>query len=99
MGARVLTPKSEKVGHDLHLIHHSDIHTNHTGSTAIAKTGEPSSQLSTERAFVGSASFSRTVWLPRPVDGANIKAKLLDGVLTLTIPKAEDRASVKIPVD
>ncbi|EIN12599.1 HSP20-like chaperone [Punctularia strigosozonata HHB-11173 SS5] len=70
----------------------------YVGTTAVTKSDQSSSQLSTERAFTGSATFSRTVWLPRPVDAAGVTAQLTDGVLTVKIPKAEDKASVKIPV-
>ncbi|KIY48593.1 HSP20-like chaperone [Fistulina hepatica ATCC 64428] len=65
-------------------------------SYAFVKTEAPS-QLSTERSFVG--QFTRTLWLPRPVDASNVQAKLNDGVLTITVPKAEDKASVVIPVE
>jgi HSP20 family molecular chaperone IbpA len=41
----------------------------------------------------------RTVWLPRPVDGNNVAAKLHDGVLTITVNKMEDKASVVVPVE
>jgi HSP20 family molecular chaperone IbpA len=58
-----------------------------------------SNQISSERFFSGSSSFSRTILLPRPVDGNNVVAKLKDGILTLTIPKAEDRGSVKVAVE
>lgn len=55
-------------------------------------------QLSTERQFVSNAMFSRTVWLPKAVDAAGVTAELKDGVLTVSIPKAEDKESVKITV-
>lgn len=55
-------------------------------------------QLSTERMFTGSSTFSRTVYLPRQVDSGSVVAKLTDGVLTVTVPKAEDPASVQIPI-
>lgn len=44
-------------------------------------------------------SFCRTVWLPRPVDEKGVSAKLSDGILMLTIPKADDKKSVKINVN
>jgi HSP20 family molecular chaperone IbpA len=47
---------------------------------------------------VRDSSFTRTVWLPRPVDGNNVAAKLDDGVLTITVNKMEDKASVVVPV-
>jgi len=56
-------------------------------------------QLSVERAFTGSTQFTRTVVLPRPVDSNAVTAKLVDGVLTLRIPKAEEPGTVKINVD
>jgi len=46
-----------------------------------------------------SSNFSRTIWLPRAVDDSKVSAKLVDGVLTLTIPKAVDKERVKINVD
>lgn len=46
-----------------------------------------------------SSTFTRTVWLPRPVDGSTVTGKLVDGVLTLTIPKATDKAPVKVNVE
>ncbi|PBK97666.1 HSP20-like chaperone [Armillaria gallica] len=49
--------------------------------------------------FWSNSSFTRTVWLPRPVDSSGVSAQLKDGVLTVTIPKAEDKASVVVPVE
>lgn len=43
-------------------------------------------------------AFTRTVYLPRPVDGSRVTARLSDGVLTLTLPKVEDKATVKVDV-
>ncbi|KAK1229869.1 hypothetical protein PQX77_007041 [Marasmius sp. AFHP31] len=56
-------------------------------------------QISTERQPFTTTQFTRTVWLPQPVDGSSVAAKLKDGVLTVTIPKVEDRGSVVVPVD
>lgn len=66
----------------------------------VAKTETTGHQISTERSlkFVHDSSFTRTVWLPRPVDGNNVAAKLDDGVLTVTVNKMEDKASVVVPV-
>lgn len=36
------------------------------------------------------SSFSRTIWLPRPVDSSKVSGKLEDGVLRLEIPKMAD---------
>lgn len=58
----------------------------------------PGNQISSERSFVADSAFSRTVWLPRPVDGTNVSAKLNEGVLTLTLNKMADKASVVVPI-
>lgn len=55
-------------------------------------------QISTERSFVGTSTFTRTVWLPRQVDSTGVTATLNDGILTVKIPKAEDPGSVSVPV-
>ncbi|KAF5382583.1 hypothetical protein D9615_002785 [Tricholomella constricta] len=68
------------------------------GSTAVAHPEETGNQLSSERTFVGNTSFRRTVWLPRPVDGSNVVANLDHGILTVNIPKAEDKGSVVVPI-
>ncbi|KAI0732014.1 HSP20-like chaperone [Fomitopsis betulina] len=65
---------------------------------AVAQTSGPN-QLTTERSFTSNTSFTRTVYLPRAVDTSNVSAKLTDGVLTVTVAKAEDPASVQINVE
>lgn len=65
---------------------------------AVTTQPENTNQISTERSFVGNSMFTRTVWLPRPVDSDNVAAKLDDGILTITVPKAQDKASVVVPV-
>ncbi|EGN98399.1 hypothetical protein SERLA73DRAFT_183388 [Serpula lacrymans var. lacrymans S7.3] len=67
------------------------------GSEEAANT-KSTSKISSERLFSGSSTFTRTVWLPRAIDGSKVSAKLNDGILTLTIPKMEDKESVKIEV-
>lgn len=42
-----------------------------------------------ERTF---GSFSRGIRFPRPTDGSKVKARLANGVLTLTVPKAASAA-------
>ncbi|KAH8114516.1 HSP20-like chaperone [Phellopilus nigrolimitatus] len=65
----------------------------------LTQTNNTSTQLSTERTFTGASSFSRTVWLPRRVNGSEVSAKLTDGILTVRIPKAEDQESIKVKID
>ncbi|KAI0648081.1 HSP20-like chaperone [Trametes meyenii] len=66
---------------------------------AVATREAESTALSTERLFSGTSSFTRTVVLPRPVDSSKVTAKLVDGVLTVTVPKAEDVGSVQVNVE
>lgn len=69
---------------------------------SVSTTEGPNSsatQLASERIFSSTSSFSRSFWLPRPVDGSNVKAKLEDGILTVRIPKAEDKQSVRVNID
>ncbi|KAK7048357.1 SHSP domain-containing protein [Favolaschia claudopus] len=67
------------------------------GSENNAPDAENSTQISTERSVFG--SFTRTVFLPRPVESSNVVAKLEDGILKLTLNKMEDKASVAVTVE
>ncbi len=49
-----------------------------------------------ERVF---GAFSRSVTLPSPVKSADVKAAYQDGVLTVTLPKAEEAKPRKIQVE
>ena len=68
------------------------------GTTSAVADASTPNQISSERSFVGTSAFTRTVWLPRQVDSTGVTATLNDGVLTVKIPKAEDTGSVSIPV-
>jgi len=43
-------------------------------------------------------SFSRTLRLPAPIDAESVEAKIADGILTLTLPKAESARPKRIQV-
>ena len=43
-------------------------------------------------------SFSRTLRLPAAIDAEHVEAKIIDGVLTLSLPKAESARPKKIKV-
>ncbi len=45
-----------------------------------------------------SGSFTRTLRLPSVIDADQVEAKIADGVLTLTLPKAESARPKKISV-
>jgi HSP20 family protein len=47
---------------------------------------------------MGSRTFTRTVWLPYPVNATGVKAKLEDGILTVQAPKAAQE-SVDVTVE
>ena len=66
---------------------------------AVTESASSSNQISAERTFSRASSFSRTLWLPRRVDPTNVSAKLVDGILTVRVPKAEDLESVKVNIE
>lgn len=65
---------------------------------AVVRT-ETGTQLAMERRYPGSATFIRTVWLPRPIDSSKVSAKIQDGILTMIVSKAEDQESIKVPIE
>lgn len=54
---------------------------------------------STEQSFSSSSTFTRRLWLPREVDQSKVSAKLEDGILTLRLPRADDKGSFKVNVE
>ena len=80
-----------------------DIHIQIDGSTLtlkgerrFAKDVQEESYLRIERAY---GSFHRSFALPATVQQENVRAVLKDGVLELTLPKAEDSKPKRISVD
>jgi len=45
-----------------------------------------------------SGSFTRTLRLPSPIDAENVEAEVIDGVLTLRLPKAESARPKQIKI-
>ncbi|EFI27181.1 hypothetical protein CC1G_15006 [Coprinopsis cinerea okayama7 len=69
---------------------------------AITEKDESHTQISAERPvnYSNNFSFTRTVWLPQPVDPKSVSAKLENGVLTVILQKAkENKESTVIPID
>jgi len=66
-----------------------------SGSREIPKEQERVSYHRKERA---EGSFSRTVTLPSEVDADRVEARYAEGVLTLTLPKAEESKPRQIAV-
>ena len=44
-------------------------------------------------------SFTRTLRLPAPIDANRVEAKIADGILTLTLPKAESARPKRIKIN
>ncbi|HVE15667.1 MAG TPA: Hsp20/alpha crystallin family protein [Chthoniobacterales bacterium] len=65
------------------------------GERKIQSEHEPASYHRRERA---EGSFNRTVTLPTEVDTERVDAKYSDGILTLTLPKAEEAKPRQIAV-
>ena len=66
-----------------------------SGKREIAAESERVSYHRRERA---EGSFNRTVTLPGPVDAERVEAKYTDGILSLTLPKAEEAKPRQIVV-
>jgi HSP20 family protein len=59
----------------------------------------PETQRNVCRCEVARGPFERTVTLPYPVESDKIKATFADGILTVTLPKAEAAKPKTIPVE
>lgn len=66
-----------------------------SGKREIAREHERASYHRRERP---EGTFNRTLTLPMPVDADRIEARYADGILTLTLPKAEDAKPRQIVV-
>lgn len=64
----------------------------------IEASSEPN-KIAIERESTGHSTFTRSITLPSQVDPGKVSAKLVDGVLTLEIPKAEEAGRVKIDIN
>ena len=73
----------------------------HDGTLTIAgeRKGESSNGEKSERSerFIG--KFRRSISLPTRVDSAKVNATYKDGILTVTLPKAEDAKPKQIQVN
>ncbi|QDU39994.1 Spore protein SP21 [Maioricimonas rarisocia] len=81
-----------------------DVHLE-VGENSLTISGERSEETRTEvkerkyhRIERRTGSFSRSVWLPCAVKEDSIEAELKDGVLTVTLPKADEAKRHKIQV-
>ena len=74
------------------------------GQTTAQTTGQPAGNGSREPAVTwhrrerGTGGFERRLTLPVAVDASRVEAKLVDGVLTITCPKAPERQPHKVAV-
>jgi len=69
-----------------------------TGKTESSEE-EEDKQKKYYRKEISTKSFTRTVSLPTKVVAGNAKAKFQKGILTLTIPKAEEAKPKKIKIE
>lgn len=69
------------------------------GTGPVVASQQNQNQLTSERLWSGGSLFTRTVWLPQSIDRSKVTAKLEDGILTLQVPKLEDKEIVKVPVE
>ena len=71
----------------------------HDGRLTIAGARQERPQCEQyHRVERGHGGFSRTFQLPSPVDGDRVTADLRDGVLTITLPKADEGSARRIQV-
>jgi len=70
-----------------------------TSTTVIANEGADK-QVTTpkQNGWSSTKTFTRTVWLPHPINSADVKAKLEDGVLTIRAARA-DQKTVNVTVE
>jgi HSP20 family protein len=66
--------------------------------TAGQGNGERHRAVTWHRRERGAGSFERRISLPFAVDASRVEAKLVDGVLTITCPKAPERQPHKVKV-
>ena len=60
--------------------------------------GKEHERVSYHRKERAEGTFSRTLTLPAPIDPERIDARYADGILTLTLPKAEEAKPRQIVV-
>ncbi|MFM9195180.1 MAG: Hsp20/alpha crystallin family protein [Planctomycetia bacterium] len=60
--------------------------------------GERQKAVTWHRRERGTGNFERRITLPTVVDAGRVEAKLVDGVLTITCPKAPERQPHKVAV-
>ncbi len=71
---------------------------------AVSITGERKEETKTEekgmtRSEFRYGSFRRVIALPTPVQNANVNAEYKDGILNLTLPKAEEEKNKVVKVN
>jgi HSP20 family molecular chaperone IbpA len=69
-----------------------------TSNAVITADTQAPPRTPTPAASTSSFSFSRTIWLPQAVDAAAVSAKLADGLLTVSVPKASVAQVTEVPV-
>ena len=68
------------------------------GTTAGPGDGERQKAVTWHRRERGAGRFERRIMLPIAADASRVEARLVDGVLTITCPKAPERQPHKVTV-
>ncbi|MFW6075954.1 MAG: Hsp20/alpha crystallin family protein [Chloroflexota bacterium] len=68
------------------------------GTLGYQLTDEQARQVTWYQREIGFTDWAETVQLPTPVDSENASAEFENGILTLTLPKAEQARVKRIPV-
>ncbi|KAG8816955.1 hypothetical protein FRC17_000120 [Serendipita sp. 399] len=71
-----------------------------SSSQEVTKTDDYTKQVQkgNSKAWSSASTFTRTVWLPNPIDSSSIKAKLEDGILIIKASRA-NMDSVNVSID
>jgi len=68
-------------------------------STAVTKTSDNANAVQPYQGWqTYESTFSRYVGFPKPVNPEGVTAKLENGILSLRVPQAEERGSVRVDV-
>lgn len=94
----VLTAELPGLSRDQVDIHAEDSRIIIRGARGGANQGRDISCEQYHRVERGHGRFSRAFTLPDPIDVSAVVAELKDGVLTVTMPKSQDRAARQITV-
>jgi HSP20 family protein len=74
------------------------LHEGVLGLSGERKLEKEYGEAETHRVERFAGRFQRSIWLPAPVDAAKVRATYKDGILAITLPKAEEAKPKQISV-